>query len=613
MTQTKEKVKKGVVLSLLLSLFSGLAVFSVTTALWEAKHWDNLKIDEVINELKTPVEGTGSQIMSEFLGRCLIPSVIIVLAVFVLAMLLRKRRRFRPAAIVCTLVTAAVTLAVIVYAALMLEVPQYIRDMNSESTYIEDNYVDPADVELGFPEQKRNLIFIWLESVESTFADKENGGAFDKNVIAELTELAEENVSFTGGGGVNGACSMAGSTWTTGALFANTTGLPLKIPITDSSMSSQETFFPGVVGLGDILSDEGYQQALLLGSNATFGGLRLLFTEHGNYTVYDYPYSLEKGEIPPDYNVWWGYEDEKLFAFAREHITEMAASGQPFNFAMETTDTHFPDGYVCRLCDDRFGEDRYSNVMACSGRQVREFVQWIQAQPFYENTTIIISGDHITMDVVYCDNVPQDYQRRVFTTVINPAPGLSDSDRFREYSAFDIFPTTLAAMGVDIPGDRLGLGVNLFSGKATLLERDGFERMNSMLKKHSAFTDALSGIDEAVFALSKELGNTDAAPVMVQDGDKLLFTLHNLDAFADEVTKFEVFAENVDGDTRTTLWLCQAYPDGNGGYTADVPPEKAAVTDSFTLNIYASTSSGRIKVDGSYACDLNAGTLVRIK
>ena len=32
-----------------------------------------------------------------------------------------------------------------------------------------------------------------------------------------------------------------------------------------------------------------------------------------------------------------------------------------------------------------------------------------------------------------------------------------------KFSQFDMFPTTLAALGVKIEGNKLGLGVNLFS------------------------------------------------------------------------------------------------------------------------------------------------------
>ena len=50
-----------------------------------------------------------------------------------------------------------------------------------------------------------------------------------------------------------------------------------------------------------------------------------------------------------------------------------------------------------------------------------------------------------------------------------------------------MFPTILASMGVEIEGDRLGLGTNLFSGKPTLIERDGFEGEEEGLSYISEF------------------------------------------------------------------------------------------------------------------------------
>jgi phosphoglycerol transferase len=43
----------------------------------------------------------------------------------------------------------------------------------------------------------------------------------------------------------------------------------------------------------------------------------------------------------------------------------------------------------------------------------------------------------------------------------------------------DMFPTTLAALGVEIEGDKLGIGVNLFSDKQTLAEKYGIETLNN--------------------------------------------------------------------------------------------------------------------------------------
>jgi phosphoglycerol transferase len=51
----------------------------------------------------------------------------------------------------------------------------------------------------------------------------------------------------------------------------------------------------------------------------------------------------------------------------------------------------------------------------------------------------------------------------------------------------DMFPTTLAAMGCSIEGERLGLGTNLFSDLPTLSEEMGVETLNRELSKRSDY------------------------------------------------------------------------------------------------------------------------------
>ena len=79
-----------------------------------------------------------------------------------------------------------------------LDISGYVDNQSEVSTFIEDNYVDPRSVTLTIPDKKKNLIYIFLESVEMTYADKEDGGAFEENVIPDLTELAQENEDFSG-------------------------------------------------------------------------------------------------------------------------------------------------------------------------------------------------------------------------------------------------------------------------------------------------------------------------------------------------------------------------------------------------------------------------------
>ena len=51
----------------------------------------------------------------------------------------------------------------------------------------------------------------------------------------------------------------------------------------------------------------------------------------------------------------------------------------------------------------------------------------------------------------------------------------------------DLFPTTLAAMGCTIPGDRLGLGTNLFADTPTLMEELGEETLEKEMTKYSRY------------------------------------------------------------------------------------------------------------------------------
>ena len=74
----------------------------------------------------------------------------------------------------------------------------------------------------------------------------------------------------------------------------------------------------------------------------------------------------------------------------------------------------------------------------------------------------------------------------VYNVIIN-APIQSDNTKNRQYCAMDLFPTTLAALGCEIPGDRLGLGTNLYSKIPTLAEKYGFDRFDSLLSQSSDY------------------------------------------------------------------------------------------------------------------------------
>ncbi|MCR4841933.1 MAG: sulfatase-like hydrolase/transferase [Eubacterium sp.] len=474
-------------------LFLFVCILLCFTYAWVLRNWAELTVDEIIFQLSAPLTGTGSGIMGGYIRTCLLPAifVIVVLVAGYIFLLKKLQKWYRIYLAVISAAVLAVFVFCLVSAVNKFNVITYLKYSSRESEWIETNYVDPASTEITFPETKRNLIYIYLESMEVTFSDEASGGAFEDNYIPTLTALAEANEDFSGSSEVlNGGISMPGGTWTIAAMISETSGLPLKV--NSNNLDKMDSIYPEVTTLGDILSEQGYNNVLMIGSDATFGGRKLYFGEHGDYEMCDYQWAIDQGYISDDYYQWWGYEDDKLFDYAQEKLTSLASSDEPFNLTLLTVDTHFPNGYVCDRCKDTY-DSQYANVIACSDEQVTEFVEWVQQQDFYEDTTIIISGDHPTMDADFCEDIDSDYQRSVYTCYINADAETEDSTATRTFTTLDDFPTTLAALGCDIEGDRLGLGTNLFSSTPTLAEEYGVDEMSTELEMKSTFVNKLSG------------------------------------------------------------------------------------------------------------------------
>jgi phosphoglycerol transferase len=455
--------------------------------------FSTINLSEIAWLLNADITGTN---LSTFYGdivRGVITLIIVTAAYFAIYKLAKKREKHLRYAFWSFSVFGAAMCIVLGMHYKHLQVGEYLRNFNKYSPFIETNYVDANNVDISFNE-KRNLIFIYLESMEPTFAGIENGGGTQEDIIPELTQIAKDNMDFGEGEKLQGAYALNGATYTMGAMAAMTSGIGVSEDFFDNHIRNNvwekdeyaTDYLPGVWSLGQVLEENGYKNMLMIGSKAGFSGRDVFFTNHGNYEIFDYDTAVERGYIPNSYYRWWGFEDAKLYEYAKDEVTKLAASDQPFNLTLLTVDTHFTGGYVCQLCENKY-EEPYSNVYACASKQVSEFLDWIKQQDFYDNTTVIIVGDHPTMDTEYITKmqIPDDYERKSFVAVINPAEGCVE--RPRVYTTFDMYPTTLAAIGAKIQGERLGLGTNLFSDTPTLIEKYGYEQMSSDLLMRSLF------------------------------------------------------------------------------------------------------------------------------
>lgn len=477
-----------------LCIFSFLGFLAFFSADWYVNKYGDTGFMSIISTFASPWTGCANSLKESWLLYALLPTVLAtVVACFVFF--------FRPKHALCvkgtqiypikrgwaTALSLVLSCTMLCVAMALVHFPTFVYNTYfTSSTIYEEEYIAPENVQITFPEEKRNLVYIYLESMETSFLSKELGGGTEENLIPELYELAKENVNFSHNEGVGGWPRITHTTWTSAAMVAQTSGVPLTVDIAQIDLTDFQGYLPGATTINDVLHEAGYYQTLMVGSDASFGGRKEYFEQHGVDHVYDLATARQDGLIPEDYMVWWGFEDQKLFDYAKQELTKISQQEQPFAFTLLTVDTHHIDGYNCPLCQDEHGE-QYENVLSCSSRQVASFVEWLKVQDFYENTTVIVCGDHPSMDNQYfVRNIDEDYERHVYNCFIN-APITAQNTKNRLFTPMDLFPTTLAALGCEIEGDRLALGTNLFSDLPTLAERVGLDVLNEEISKHSDF------------------------------------------------------------------------------------------------------------------------------
>lgn len=496
--KNKKRAKAVKIVSVILFSLGAIAYFA---SIWGMEAFGELSPDQILINITSPVAGNEVGVYySVFEGPVLKAafaiSVFSLLAFFPYNVIFNFKEKSQTILsefslrIISLVIAISVLVGGCAFGITKFQLQDLISAYFFDSTFIEENYIAPSDANLKFPEQKRNLIMIYLESMENTFLSKDLGGYMNDNLIPELTALADEGYVFSHTDNkLGGFLPSTGAGWSVAAMVNMGFGVPMKVPTDGNSYGTEGNFLPGGTAIGDILHEQGYEQTLMFGADAAFGGLDHYFNLHGEFNIIDYKAAKEKGLIPDDYYVWWGYEDDKLYEFAKDELTRLSETGKPFHFVMETADTHAPEGYLSPKAEKKFS-DQYSNTIYYSQAEAVKFVRWIQAQPFYENTTIILIGDHLTMASCISETV-KDYQRTCFNLILNPAEDLRNlsEDRFRnrQWASFDMFPTMLSSIGVEIEGNRLGIGTNLFSSEKTIFEKYGVSEVNDKLTQKSNF------------------------------------------------------------------------------------------------------------------------------
>ena len=179
-------------LPLLLCLLGGLGVtigfVSLFAALWYIDVCGDTGFDSILFTLQSSLGGVQSDLLVSFFVGALIPALLGASATNLLLFWRsgQKRKLKLPGDFLLNLPLlrrgVAMTLAIVLTLTMLLSAAgisglfEYAADLLSESTLFEKYYADPDSVEITFPEEKRNLIYIFLESMETAYFSEEEIG-----------------------------------------------------------------------------------------------------------------------------------------------------------------------------------------------------------------------------------------------------------------------------------------------------------------------------------------------------------------------------------------------------------------------------------------------------
>ncbi len=454
-----------------------LALVAVGSAVWLTQNYSNLTFDAVLFLFVMPVTGTNQHLIDSFICTALLWPAGLML--FALAWRFFSGRSLpgprRPGWLWLGVLVLALG-----YSAGYMALPDFIYSSltRKQSNFIQNEY-RPLPANLHFARRK-NLIWIVMESQEATFADAKVCG---QNLMPELTSLPGIRIA--------DHHQVFGSNWTIAGMVSYFTGLPLKVPeLYRNKMDAFGRFLPGAEGLTNALSRAGYEVMFLDAGTARFAGGDIFFAQHGvpKDHIKDYFDVVAKFPEKAEGKGPWGLRDHDMLDAAKHEISAMAAKNQPFAFIGLSIDGHPPLLEVPRGFPRPYGDHR--DLLLYCDSQFAAFARWAQAQPWFKDTVLVFSNDHLNMgnEAFHREWLQRNQEKRRNFNLIMNAPQLPDQKR--SISNFDLLPTVLEALGAQLPERRLGLGVSLFSGESTLIERFGND-LDSLLQDDSTFYNSL--------------------------------------------------------------------------------------------------------------------------
>lgn len=225
-----------------------------------------------------------------------------------------------------------------------------------------------------------NILLIMLESFSGNFIEPLGGEA---NVTPRLNALFKESIAFTN--------LHASGTRTDSGIVATLGGYPAQPKSRVMARPDKSLQLPS---LPKKLKAAGYDLKFYYGGDEDFANMRSYLVGNGFESI------VGEGDFANDeVRTKWGVYDHVLFSTLEKDLREFSSSKdkKPFFKVALTLTSHEP--FTIPTAPRFMGEDllsRYKSSLHYSDNALGEFLDFVRAQPFWNDTLVILIADHGT-------------------------------------------------------------------------------------------------------------------------------------------------------------------------------------------------------------------------
>lgn len=440
----------------------GLLVFAVVALFVsiQTRHiWGEVYVEQILSNLTEGVTSVSNKVIWGYLISILLG----VVSAVSFSIILKRNKQLLIASGVCFLIVFH-----------QIGFFSYLFNKTVYSKIYEKEYAFPQNLHYNFLNEKRNLIVIYLESIDADYA---TSPYLKENLIPNIYAQEKTALSF------EGFYQLKHQDYTMAAMIASMCAVPYKKSLLGGHVGYQN-FLTELVCYPSVLAQHGYQTVFMKGADINFARTGLFMSTHGFETVMGKNELEKKFKLPLKENMggFSGYHDAALYEMVKLELQELSASDKPFALFFLTLDTHGPDYFLSPKCKGEPTDKK--DVVKCADSMLADFLRWLEIQDFYENTTVVVLADHPETGInkIY----PKQKNRRIINFILNPSGAFSKQPH-SAWTTLDVAPTVLNALGIGFEKGQFGLGRSLLQKNPTLLETKGMKLETELSKSSKVY------------------------------------------------------------------------------------------------------------------------------